>query len=64
MSNEAQALSAEMPDASTERRSVSRKRLTIEVSPGLHRRIVQICSTRGLPVNQAVRDVLERAFPG
>ena len=47
-----------------ERRATSRKKLTVEVSSDLHRRILRICATRRIPVNQAVRDVLERAFPG
>ena len=49
-----------MPD----RRSAQRKRLHIEISPELHKRILGICATRGIPVNQAVREVLERTFPG
>lgn len=47
-----------------ERRAAPRKKLTIEVSADLHRRILMICATRRVPVNQAVREVLERAFPG
>ena len=47
-----------------DRRAVGRRRLSIEVSPDLHRRILTICATRCIPVNQAVREVLERAFPG
>lgn len=47
----------------TERRAEPRRRLTIEISPDLHRRIVTICSTRGQRVNEAVREVLERSFP-
>lgn len=47
-----------------ERRSVGRRKLTVEVSPDLHRRILSICSVRRVPVNQAVREVLEKAFPG
>lgn len=47
-----------------DRRSVGRRRLTVEVSPDLHRRILSICAVRRVPVNQAVREVLERAFPG
>ena len=47
-----------------DRRTVGRRRLSIEVSPDLHRRILTICATRRIPVNQAVREVLERAFPG
>ena len=49
---------------SQDRRAVGRRRLSVEVSPDLHRRILTICSTRRVPVNQAVREVLERAFPG
>ena len=52
------------PEVELDRRASQRKKLTIEVSSDLHRRIVAICSTRGLPVNEAVRGVLERAFPG
>jgi predicted HicB family RNase H-like nuclease len=56
--------SRKVADASApERRSTPRHRLVIEVSPDLHRRIVTICATRGKRVNEAVRDVLERAFP-
>jgi hypothetical protein len=47
-----------------ERRSTPRHRLVIEVSPDLHRRILTICATRGKRVNEAVREVLERSFPG
>ncbi len=47
-----------------DRRAVGRRRLSVEVSPDLHRRILTICATRGVPVNQAVREVLEKAFPG
>jgi predicted HicB family RNase H-like nuclease len=52
------------PDpVSGDRRSIGRRRLTIEVSPELHRRILAICTTRGVPVNQAVRELLEKSFP-
>lgn len=51
------------PDRS-DRRRASRKRLVVEVSSDLHQRILTICATRGVPVNQAVRAVLDRAFPG
>ena len=47
-----------------DRRSVGRRRLTIEVSPDLHRRILTICNVRRVPVNQAVRELLEKSFPG
>ena len=47
-----------------DRRAVGRRRLSVEVSPELHRRILTICATRRISVNQAVREVLERAFPG
>ena len=47
-----------------DRRAVGRRRLSVEVTPDLHRRILTICSTRRVPVNQAIREVLERAFPG
>lgn len=47
-----------------DRRAATRKKLTIEVSADLHRRILMICGTRQVPVNQAVREVLERGFPG
>ena len=47
-----------------DRRGTQRKRLNIEISPELHKRILSICATRGVPVNQAVREVLERTFPG
>lgn len=47
-----------------DRRGVGRRRLSIEVSPDLHRRILTICATRRVPVNQAVREILDRAFPG
>ena len=50
--------------AQPERRRTPRRRLTVEVSPDLHRRIVTICATRGIPLNEAVRQVLETAFPG
>jgi predicted HicB family RNase H-like nuclease len=49
--------------AAAERRSTPRHRLVVEVSPDLHRRILTICATRGKRVNEAVREVLERAFP-
>ena len=49
--------------AAPERRSTPRHRLVVEVSPDLHRRILTICATRGKRVNEAVREVLERAFP-
>ena len=51
-------------DVIPDRRSVQRRRLSVEVSHELHRRILTICATRGVPVNQAVREVLNRAFPG
>lgn len=47
-----------------ERRSERRKRLNVDVSEDLHQRIVAICKSRSLPVNKAVRAVLEKAFPG
>ena len=56
--------SSESAECRTERRRTPRRRLTIEVSPDLHRRIVTICTTRGQRVNEAVREVLERSFPG
>lgn len=46
-----------------DRRSVGRCRLTIEVSPELHCRILTICTVRRIPVNQAVRELLEKSFP-
>jgi predicted HicB family RNase H-like nuclease len=46
-----------------DRRTTGRKKLTVEVSPDLHARIVKLCSVRGKRVNEAVREVLERAFP-
>ena len=53
------------PHLDTEdRRSAPRRKLVIEVSADLHRRIIAICGTRHVPVNQAVREVLEQAFPG
>lgn len=48
---------------SDDRRSAGRRRLTIEVSPELHRRILAICTVRRVPVNQAVRELLEKSFP-
>ena len=50
-------------EAAVDRRATARKRLTIEVSQDLHARIVRLCSVRGKPVNQAVREILERSFP-
>lgn len=50
--------------AGPDRRRTPRKRLVVEVSEDLHRRIVSICATRGIPLNQAAREALERAFPG
>lgn len=47
-----------------ERRSAPRRKLTIDVSADLHERIITICATRRIPVNKAVRDVLDQAFPG
>lgn len=47
-----------------DRRAAPRKRLTIEVSADLHRRILMLCATRRVPVNQAVREILDRSFPG
>lgn len=56
---------AKLADApGTERRGTPRHRLVVEVSPDLHRRILTICATRGKRVNEAVREVLERSFPG
>ena len=46
-----------------ERRQAPRHRLTLDISPDLHRRILTICATRGQRVNEAVREVLERSFP-
>lgn len=54
------ALSALEP----ERRGAVRRKLVVEISADLHQRILSICATRRLPVNQAVREVLERSFPG
>ena len=51
------------PVGRPERRQTSRRRLVIELSPDLHRRILTISAARGMPVNLAVREVLERAFP-
>lgn len=53
----------DVPDV-VERRRTSRHRLVVDVSPDLHRRIVTICATRRIPVNEAIREVLERVFPG
>ena len=62
---EALHLSAvELAEPVTERRRTQRRKLTIDVSADLHQRIIAICATRRIPVNQAVRDVLEQAFPG
>ena len=51
-----------LPSRPNRRRS-ERVKLVIEISPDLHRRIIEICATRGVPVNQAVRNVLDHAFP-
>ncbi|KQP50860.1 hypothetical protein ASG40_13120 [Methylobacterium sp. Leaf399] len=48
----------------SDRRGAVRRKLVIEVSSDLHQRILSICATRRIPVNQAVREVLERSFPG
>ena len=45
------------------RRRSERLKLVVEISPDLHQRIIEICATRRVPVNQAVRNVLEHAFP-
>lgn len=45
------------------RRRSERVKLVVEISPDLHRRIIEICATRRVPVNQAVRSVLDHAFP-
>ena len=58
--SEASGVGEDAPD----RRSAPRRKLVIEVSADLHARILAICATRRIPVNQAVRDVLDRAFPG
>ena len=64
---------SEMPDSATadrgrpasrlNRRRSERVKLVVEISPDLHRRIIEICATRRVPVNQAVRSVLDHAFP-
>jgi hypothetical protein len=59
-----QAAGADMPAFSSDRRGAVRRKLVIEISADLHQRIVTICATRRIPVNQAVREVLERTFPG
>ena len=51
------------PTSKPNRRRSERLKLVIEISPDLHRRIIAICATRRVPVNQAVRNVLEHAFP-
>ena len=51
------------PTSRPNRRRSERLKLVIEISPDLHRRIIAICATRRVPVNQAVRNVLEHAFP-
>lgn len=55
---------AAAPGLEPERRGAIRRKLVIEISADLHQRILSICATRRLPVNQAVREVLERSFPG
>ncbi|MBX9934141.1 MAG: hypothetical protein K2Y56_21910 [Methylobacterium sp.] len=54
----------DMAASSSDRRGAVRRKLVIEISADLHQRIVAICATRRIPVNQAVREVLERTFPG
>lgn len=39
------------------------KRLTIDVSPGLHRRIKSQCARRGDNMADKIRDLLENEFP-
>lgn len=58
------SLGAALPGLEPERRRAVRRKLVVEVSADLHQRIVSICATRRIPVNQAVREVLERSFPG
>ncbi|WP_375410516.1 hypothetical protein [uncultured Methylobacterium sp.] len=55
---------ANLSSLEPERRRAIRRKLVVEVSADLHQRIVAICATRRIPVNQAVREVLERSFPG
>ena len=61
-----QSLPADEPAAEirTDRRKARRHKLVVEISTDLHERILRICGTRKLPVNEAVRQVLERSFPG
>jgi len=40
------------------------KRLTIEMSEDLHRRIKITCAARGTAMADAIRDLLEKEFPG
>ena len=60
---ESTAVDAGGPGSRPNRRRSERLKLVIEISPDLHRRIIAICATRRVPVNQAVRSVLEHAFP-
>jgi hypothetical protein len=40
------------------------KRFTIDVPVELHRRVRAACAKRGLKTSSALRDLLEREFPG
>lgn len=39
------------------------KRLTIDISPGLHRRVKAGCASRGIEMADLMRQFLEREFP-
>lgn len=45
-----------------ERRRSARRRLHVEIPEPLYAKIIALCAARRVPVNQAVRELLERHF--
>jgi len=50
--------------SSHQSRDEAMKRLTIDVSESLHRRIKVQCATRGIKIADEIRALLEKHFPG
>ncbi|HVX09918.1 MAG TPA: hypothetical protein VHC22_01835 [Pirellulales bacterium] len=51
------------PPEPDEPRKIKMKRLTIDVSPSLHRRIKSQCAINNLQMADEIRDLLEKHFP-
>ena len=54
-------VSGEKPKA--KKKEESQKRLTIDISESLHRRVKIGCASRGLEMAEVMRELLEKEFP-